>query len=578
MKKKYLIPKIGQFILSVERKSFRILFIVILSISSLISFSQESSKECPGGALFLSEEEYAKLPRPDWGKVQKNPDCDALFVLNTTSIKMLVTPPVGNQGNQASCVGWSTSTALGILSYPKYNCWDIAQRSPSYIYNQIKYSTCSSGASIMTGINLVIDQGSTSIRLMPYNQSDCSTQPNSNQVFEASYHKAMSKLILDRNDVTSMKTALNNGYPVIIGFFWNQSVSDMWYGGDGIWDVNYGAPEVGHAVCIVGYDDGQQMFRVQNSMGTVNGDNGFFWVTYNLVSNNCLQEAYVISGMTSGYPETITGPTPNLVCLSGATFILNNPPSGCTITWDKSDNLDLYSSSNNSAVFKAKPSASGTGWVQAIVNSCSFTIPKFYTWVGPPQVTNQKVDGSTYYPGKQICPGNHWLTVTPIGEGAGNASWTVPSGIQYFVGTNMLDFTFPWSWSSISISARSSNSCGTSTNANFYLTKKTYGCGGYFSMYPNPASDEVTIMMNEPEIIVTEDIDISDELVLKAIPSNPTNYTIRIYNNLGTLVSTAIRTGTSFTISLVNLRDGSYLIEVSDGKNSCREQLIIKRK
>jgi len=276
----------------------------------------------------------------------------------------------------------------------------------------------------------------------------------------------------------------------------------------------------------------------------------------------------------------ISGPGSNVVCASGASFSVENLVTGCYVScWNQSSNLELYSTNGNSAIFKAKAGASGWGWVVATVSagSCgSVTLSQYSIWVGPPQVTNQKVDGSSYYPGKQICPGNHWLTVTPVGTGAGNASWTVPPGIQYIVGTNMLDFTFPYSWSSISISARSANSCGNSTNANFYLTKKTYGCGGYFSMYPNPTSDEVTITINEPETIVSKHAEITEAVVSEVIPTDQITYTIRIYNSLGTLVSSSIRTGTSFKIPLTNLRDGTYIVELSDGKNSYREPLIIK--
>jgi len=546
--------------------------------SSLVIFSQTSISKYKFGALPLTSEQYAKLPKVNWDTLRKYSNLKTISE-RSKSIITLVNPPIGDQGDQGSCVGWSVGyTALGILAYPKYSCWDIGKRSPNYVFNQIKLSICNN-AYMPDALNLFKQEGSCSWNLMPYDENNCTTQPNSTQENEASYHTASNWYsISPTTSVSQIRDALDLGYPVPVLIPIYQSFFTEVWEGDGIWDSPpYGQFLNYHAVCIVGYDDVQQMFKVQNSWGIGGGDNGFFWITWNLVQNGCLAEAYILYGMNTTYPEYISAPT-TLVCSSGVLFTLNNAPAGCTLSWSCSNNLELSSSSGNTATFKAKAGASSTGYTQASVNSCSVPIPQYNVWAGTPIITNQKVDGSSYYPGKQICPGNHWLTVTPIGEGAGNASWTVPPGIQYIVGTNMLDFTFPWSWSSISISARSSNSCGTSTNANFYLTKKTYGCGGYFSMYPNPASDELTITINDPETIIAEDTDISGGVVTKAIPTNPTNYTIHIYNNLGTLVSTTIRTGTSFTIPLGNLRDGSYIIEVSDGKNSCHEQLIIKRK
>jgi len=291
------------------------------------------------------------------------------------------------------------------------------------------------------------------------------------------------------------------------------------------------------------------------------------------------------SGRTTidgGYPVTLTGA--NVVCTSGATFTLNYLPSGYTVNWSSllSSNLYVVNAVGNTATIAAQSGAYGAGYVQPIINSttgCSYTLPIFNTWVGPPQVTNQKVDGSYYSPGKQICPGNHWLDVTPIGQGAGNATWTVPSGIQYIAGNNTLDFTFPSNLSSITISASSTNSCGTSSKANFYLSKKTSGCPNSISMtlYPNPASDNVTISIigNQPPIDLV-DSSFSNVVNTNNTTGEPSSYMIRIYNNQSALVSTQIRSGKNFNIPLTNMINGTYIIEVSDGKNSSRQQLIVK--
>jgi hypothetical protein len=179
----------------------------------------------------------------------------------------------------------------------------------------------------------------------------------------------------------------------------------------------------------------------------------------------------------------------------------------------------------------------------------------------------------------QICPGNHYLTVTPVGGNAGSATWTIPSGIPYFVGTNQLNFTFPSTFSSVSVTCRSANSCGTGSNYSFYLLKKTYGCSGYFAItvYPNPADDEVTIsMIDNDQTSVANDTEFSriDMNYTKVIESS--TYTIRIYNSQSTLISTLTRNGKSFNVPLTGMRDGTYIIEVTDGKNSSRQQLFIK--
>ena len=200
-------------------------------------------------------------------------------------------------------------------------------------------------------------------------------------------------------------------------------------------------------------------------------------------------------------------------------------------------------------------------------------------WVGPPVITNQKVDGGYYYAGIQICPGDHWLSVTPEGYGAGVATWTVPPGITYFVGTNTLDFTFPSSWSSVTISARSANSCGTGPNSYFYLSKKTWGCDGGYSMTlnPNPASDHVTVTITKNESAVENSDSVMTHIAMTPEETSvPINYTVRIFDNQSTLLSTMTRSGNSFDIPLTNMRDGTYVIEVSDGRDSISRILIVK--
>ncbi|TAL70327.1 MAG: hypothetical protein EPN88_06295, partial [Bacteroidetes bacterium] len=300
-------------------------------------------------------------------------------------------------------------------------------------------------------------------------------------------------------------------------------------------------------------------------------------------SNEAIQtwNAWYAVGTEVEVPNLITGES--LLCSYTNYYTYSLPPefAGETITWNPGSNLQIISG-QGSRIITVQSLNNGSSTITAVYNHGNGNITSQKTvWVGIPQITNQKVDGGSYYPGKQICPGNHWLNVTPVGEGAGNATWIVPSGIQYIVGTNTLDFTFPSYLSGIAISARSANSCGTSTNANFYLSKKTYGCSGYYGMtlYPNPVSDNVTITMIENSPLVeTSDSGLVSAAVVNDGVYEPPTYTIRIYNNQSTLIYTLTRSGKSFSIPLINMLDGTYIIEVNNGKNCYRQQLIVKHK
>ena len=94
---------------------------------------------------------------------------------------------------------------------------------------------------------------------------------------------------------------------------------------------------------------------------------------------------------------------------------------------------------------------------------------------------------------------------------------------------------------------------------------------------PNPASDHVTItMIDNAPLVEYSDSSINNTTITDAKAVGPTIYTIHIYNSQSVLISTVTRTGKSFDIPLINMRDGTYIIEVSDGKNSYRRQLIVK--
>ena len=106
-----------------------------------------------------------------------------------------------------------------------------------------------------------------------------------------------------------MKTALANGTPVIIGFDVYDSFEGAWgdiphgQAGSGMMPYpNTSTEELlgGHAVCIVGYDDNLNggRFIVRNSWGTSWGDNGYFYMPYQVIQNTSMSsDFWTISGV-----------------------------------------------------------------------------------------------------------------------------------------------------------------------------------------------------------------------------------------------------------------------------------------
>ncbi len=254
---------------------------------------------------------------------------------------------------------------------------------------------------------------------------------------------------------------------------------------------------------------------------------------------------------------------PDLVCTSNGPYTLQGALLAGSVTWS-TDNSTYLIMSGSTAI--RQNNANGLASIKGtITGSCSsLTKP---VWVGQPLVTNQKVDGGSYYTGLGICPGNHYLNVsTPTIGGASTAIWTVQSGVPYVSSGNNLNFTMYNNVSSISITAKSTNACAVQggPNTSFYLTKKSFGCSAFLSVniYPNPISNELFV-----ETTIIDELDnstsqlIADEIML--IDSN------------GNMIFKANPTISNPIYDLSKIQKGEYFLEVRVGLEVIKHRILI---
>lgn len=264
----------------------------------------------------------------------------------------------------------------------------------------------------------------------------------------------------------------------------------------------------------------------------------------------------------SGNAISITGLDP--LCTSTTYSVINQPSGVSSLAWSSSYSSGVSINSSNGFAQRLS-SYNGSVTINASITAtgCA-TVATRTIWSGTPQITNQKVDGNSYYPGMQICPGNHWLMVTPVGGNPSTATWTVPAGIPYYVGTNTLDFTFSNALNSVAINSRSSNTCGQGANYAFYLTKKTFGCSGSFAMtvFPNPTSEELTISMLPLNDSIEENKPKIDEAIL--------------VNSSGQISARGQRYGTDIKINVSGLKKGTYFLHVTLEGEVIKEQIFIE--
>jgi hypothetical protein len=306
---------------------------------------------------------------------------------------------------------------------------------------------------------------------------------------------------------------------------------------------------------------------------TLNNGN---WLVAELARNPVLSSCNHLCTGTSIFP-VISGPS--LVCSSGATFTLSNVPLGSTVYWDKSSNITLPADRTTNPIV-ATANGNGTGWVQATIISTacgSVTLPRYTVWAGTP-IVNYIMDQNSNQIGVMFCPNVNYgfwpkndILCTPT-----SYYWSISptSGVNGFCNTclnNWLSFS---NTSVYYLSVNETNACGTGSPFTSYIVVTP--CGYYrFSLSPNPASDNVKLTKT-----FVQDTTALAKAALSALSESNNSdaivYTVKIYNSTGTLFYSTKKSGDEFTLPVNYLKDGTYIIEVTDGKQSYRQPLIIK--
>jgi C1A family cysteine protease len=244
---------------------------------------------------------YRWLPDP--------PDArDQLYQLNTS---LTLAPavdlrqfcsPIEDQGNIGSCTGNAIAGQIELIQR-KTNAGSGKDVSRLFIYYEERVLMGSvrfdSGAYIRDGIKVVNKKGAPLESLWPYNTARFASKPPN-----AAYTDALRRKVTGYQRCTNfaaVKNAVAAGNPVTIGFTVYSSFEGAWadipsgQSGSGMMPFPSVATEQelgGHAVCIVGYNDNMPVagrangrFIVRNSWGTNWGDNGYFYMPYDVIKD-----------------------------------------------------------------------------------------------------------------------------------------------------------------------------------------------------------------------------------------------------------------------------------------------------
>jgi C1A family cysteine protease len=289
-------------------------------------------------------------------------------------------PAIGNQGVQGSCTAFAVAGALTILTHQRNNRKFSRSLqefnhfvSPSFIFNigKSKYpyprsENCRDGISYIDAFLVVRDNGAVYWPLSQYNPSGnggCLSKyyPSDKALKTAKETKILTFQKPDL-DLNLLKGLLSEqpGYPICIAVnidteyqrAINKENNSTW--------LKKGNPIPGqtnnrHALLIVGYDDSRRCFKVLDSRGSEKGDNGFIWMSYDLLLNRTIYDAYVCSfddrllktQKSQGKEEEIQlGTTIPTYLKEGYFRIFNGIKIGC-LDIDKKNNLVRFRVSNS---------------------------------------------------------------------------------------------------------------------------------------------------------------------------------------------------------------------------------------
>jgi C1A family cysteine protease len=223
---------------------------------------------------------------PDWRdfiyKSSNNPLRDVVDLRPWAS-------PVENQLHLGSCVGQAVVGAYELL-IKKNNSTDFEDLSKLFVYYNARliegHVDEDDGAYVRDAVKAVYTYGICAEKLWPYDTSLFSVSPTIN-----SYEDAKLRTIKNYykvNGLNNILDALNRDYPIVASMHVYSNFNNIEYSKDFILTMPSAADDLigGHALVLVGYDLNKKLVLCRNSFGEHWCMNGYFWVPFDYISMN----------------------------------------------------------------------------------------------------------------------------------------------------------------------------------------------------------------------------------------------------------------------------------------------------
>lgn len=210
-------------------------------------------------------------------------------------------PPIKNQGEQGACSSFSlTSVFEYFINNETHQNDDMSEAYVYYNAREIQGDTSiDEGANLYNVIRGMAAKGVCLEELCPYDSSVFDKRPSDEAYEDGKEHTVTTAKDIPVS-VESVKSAINDGYPVVGCFRIFESLQDNTSGYIPMPTDNErnSEEEKFHAMVICGYNDKHGHFIVRNSWGTDFGDKGYCYLPYSYLRDSDLTRyAVAITGI-----------------------------------------------------------------------------------------------------------------------------------------------------------------------------------------------------------------------------------------------------------------------------------------
>ena len=288
-------------------------------------------------------------------------------------------------------------------------------------------------------------------------------------------------------------------------------------------------------------------------------------------------------------PTVLSDPgDPYSVCATNRSYTVRNIPIGSNVSWSASPtNLVAVSSGNGAtATIRAANSTSSgqvtiTYSIRGAANCAAVTITKTVQ-IGKFTTSQIAVSGTM-----GVCPGNayNYTANVPGGHRTGYTySWTYPSGWSVFSqSTNTIRLyvpTYNAQYGAVRVSVN--NGCGSSGFTGVTVFPG-YSCGGFlttggFTIYPNPADEQLTIEQTENTPSNTQIVAVAEQLTTTnafAKTATPA-FRVELLNSQQVVVAKGTAQNERVSLDTKSLPPGVYFLQIYRDNAVLQEQIVIE--